>query len=107
MIDITDAAARKIKEVLLEENIPDTKLRMAVQGGGCSGLRYDFTLDDQQADDDFDVEKNGIHVLVDAISAQYVQGSTIDFKKNIGGGEFIITNPNSTGQCGCGSSFAI
>ena len=82
MLTITESAASKIKEVIAEEGNPNLKLRMFVQGGGCSGFSYGFTLDEIQNEDDFNVESDGIHVLVDSMSAQYVSGATVDGKTN-------------------------
>ena len=107
MITITEQAAEKIKDILAEENNPELKLRMFVQGGGCSGFSYGFTLDDVANDDDFDIEKDGIHVLVDAMSAQYVQGAEVDYKEDLHGSQFSIKNPNAQTTCGCGSSFGV
>lgn len=103
---ITDIAADRIKEILLEENNPNINLRVFVQGGGCSGFQYGFTLDEEQNDDDFAVEKNGIKVLVDSMSFQYLNGSVIDFKDDVYGAAFSINNPNAQTTCGCGSSFS-
>ena len=83
------------------------KLRMFVQGGGCSGFSYGFQFDDQVAEDDFDIEKDGIHVLIDAMSAQYLQGAIVKYKEELMGSSFVIDNPNASQQCGCGSSFSI
>jgi iron-sulfur cluster insertion protein len=107
VITITEQAAEKIKDILAEENNPELKLRMFVQGGGCSGFSYGFTLDDVANDDDFDIEKDGIHVLVDAMSAQYVQGAEVDYKEDLHGSQFSIKNPNAQTTCGCGSSFGV
>lgn len=107
MITITEQAAEKIKDILAEENNPELKLRMFVQGGGCSGFSYGFTLDEVANEDDFDIEKDGIHVLVDAMSAQYVQGAEVDYKEDLHGSQFSIKNPTATTTCGCGSSFGV
>jgi iron-sulfur cluster insertion protein len=107
VITITEQAAEKIKDILAEENNPELKLRMFVQGGGCSGFSYGFTLDEMTNDDDFDIEKDGIHVLVDAMSAQYVQGAEVDYKEDLHGSQFTIKNPNAQTTCGCGSSFGV
>jgi len=107
MIIITEHAAEKIKDILAEENNPELKLRMFVQGGGCSGFTYGFTLDEVVNEDDFDIEKDGIHVLVDAMSAQYVQGAEIDYKEDLYGSQFSIKNPTAVSTCGCGSSFGV
>jgi iron-sulfur cluster insertion protein len=107
MIEITDSAMTKISEILTEENNPKVKLRTFVQGGGCSGFSYGFTLDEEQNEDDFLVEKSGTTILVDSMSMQYLQGSTIDYKDELMGASFVINNPNATTTCGCGSSFAV
>lgn len=108
MITITESAADKIREVLAEEGNPDLKLRMFVQGGGCSGFSYGFTLDElPAAEDDWTIEENGVHVLVDSMSAQYLQGATVDFTDDLTGSQFTIKNPNATTTCGCGSSFGV
>lgn len=108
MITITESAASKIKEVLEEEGNPDLKLRMFVQGGGCSGFSYGFTLEElPPADDDWSIEENGVQVLVDSMSAQYLQGATVDYTNDIMGSQFTIKNPNATTTCGCGSSFGV
>ena len=107
MIEITDSAMTKISDILAEENNPKVKLRTFVQGGGCSGFSYGFTLDEEQNEDDFVVEKNGVNILVDSMSMQYLQGSVIDYKDELMGASFVINNPNATTTCGCGSSFAV
>jgi iron-sulfur cluster insertion protein len=107
MLTITESAASKIKEVVIEEGNPDLKLRMFVQGGGCSGFSYGFTLDEIQNDDDFNIEAYGIQVLVDSISIQYVQGAQVDYVEDIQGSQFTIKNPNAQTTCGCGSSFSV
>ena len=100
MITITDSATTKIKDLLAENQ--ETYLRVAVQGGGCSGFTYSFTFDDKQ-EDDFEVD----FVLVDSMSMQYLQGSTIDYKEDLMGNSFSVSNPNATTTCGCGSSFSV
>jgi iron-sulfur cluster insertion protein len=90
---------------LAEENNPQLKLRVFVQGGGCSGMQYGFTLDDTQAEDDWDIESNGVNVLVDSMSGGYLQGAVIDYKDDAMGSSFSISNPNAETTCGCGSSF--
>ena len=104
-INITAAAADKVRELLAEESNPELRLRMFVQGGGCSGFQYGFTFDEAQNDDDFVIEQQGITLLVDALSMQYVQGSTVDYAKSLMGEQFEIKNPQATSKCGCGSSF--
>lgn len=106
-ITVTDAAAGKICEVIAEENNPALMLRMFVQGGGCSGFQYGFTLDDVQAEDDFLIEKNGVKILVDSMSYQYLEGATVDYKDELYGSQFVISNPNAESTCGCGSSFSV
>lgn len=107
MIDITDIALEKIRDILAEENNPNIKLRTFVQGGGCSGFSYGFTLDEMLNEDDFTIEKPGITVLIDSMSMQYLQGATIDYKDGLMGSNFTIKNPNAVTTCGCGSSFSI
>lgn len=108
MITITDSAVEKIKEILAEESDPNLKVRMFVQGGGCSGFQYGFTLDDQGVnEDDFVIEKDGIEILVDSLSSQYVQGAEVDWQESAMGAQFAIRNPNAQTTCGCGSSFSV
>jgi iron-sulfur cluster insertion protein len=106
MITLTDTAIDKIKEIVAEENNPNLKLRVFVQGGGCSGMQYGFTLDEDVNEDDFDLEFSSIKVLIDSMSGQYLQGATIDYKDDIYGASFSISNPNAQTTCGCGSSFS-
>ena len=108
MITVTDSAVTKIKEILKEEDNPDLKVRMFVSGGGCSGMQYGFTLEDQPAnEDDFDLEvAPGVHMLVDAMSGQYVQGAEVEWQESAQGSQFAIKNPNASTTCGCGSSFS-
>lgn len=106
MITITDEAQFKIKDIIAEENSPDLKLRVFVQGGGCSGLTYGFTLDNTINEDDFDLEIGDVHLLVDSMSSSYLTGATIDYKEDQYGSQFTIKNPNATTTCGCGSSFS-
>jgi len=107
MITITDAARSKILDLLVEENNPNLSLRTFVQGGGCSGFNYGFTFDDVMNEDDFEVPLGDFKVLVDAMSMQYLQGASIDYKDEIMRKEFVITNPNAKHTCGCGSSFTV
>lgn len=108
MITITDSAVVKLKEILAEEQDPKMKVRMFVQGGGCSGMQYGFTLDDQGVqEDDFVIEKDGVELLVDAMSSQYVQGAEVDWQESAMGAQFAIKNPNAQTTCGCGSSFSV
>jgi iron-sulfur cluster insertion protein len=107
MINITDSALIKIADLLTEENNPNVKLRTFVQGGGCSGFSYGFTLDEEQHEDDFVIDKDGVIVLVDSMSMQYLQGAVIDYTEDLSGSQFTIKNPNAQTTCGCGSSFSI
>ena len=106
-IEITNSAILKIADILAEENDPLVTLRVFVQGGGCSGFNYGFTLEHDQNEDDFVIKKPGLTMLVDAMSMQYLQGSTVDYKEDLMSSEFVIKNPNATSQCGCGSSFSV
>jgi len=105
MLTVTEAAQTKITDILAEENNPAMRLRMYVQGGGCSGMSYGFTLDEVQNEDDFEIPLNATSVLVDSISMQYVSGAEIDYKDDLSGSQFMINNPNAQTTCGCGSSF--
>ena len=105
-ITIDQSAADKISELLAEENNPDLRLRMFVQGGGCSGFQYGFTFDEQQNDDDFVIEQHNVTMLIDALSMQYLQGSVVSYTKSLMGEQFEIKNPNAQTKCGCGSSFS-
>lgn len=107
MIDVKPSAIAKIKDLLAEENNPDLKLRIFVQGGGCSGFSYGFTFDEIVNEDDFDIEFDGMHLVVDSMSSQYLQGAEVDYTEDIMGSEFKIKNPNAQTTCGCGSSFSI
>jgi len=107
MITITENATIKLRDILAEENNPDLKLRIFVQGGGCSGMSYGFTLDEEQNEDDFALDESGVQVLVDAMSMQYLTGAEIDYRDDLMGSNFSIKNPNAQTTCGCGSSFSI
>ena len=106
MITITEAAKTKIAAVLAEENAPNMKLRMFVQGGGCSGFQYGFTIDDQQNEDDILIGEDGPSVLIDSMSIQYLEDAIVDFKDDLEGARFSIENPQAKSTCGCGSSFS-
>ena len=106
MITLTENAISKLKDLFAEENNPSLKLRTFVQGGGCSGMQYGFTFDEDQNEDDFDFDFDGVPVVVDSMSAQYLQGATIDYKEDLMGASFSIDNPNAETTCGCGSSFS-
>lgn len=105
MITISDSAKLKIADLLAEENNPALHLRVFVQGGGCSGFQYGFTFDEEVGEDDFEIDVDGVRVLVDALSGTYLTGATIDYKEELMGSSFVINNPNATSTCGCGSSF--
>lgn len=105
-LEFTDSAAIKVKTLIEEENNPELKLRVYVQGGGCSGFQYGFTFDEEKQADDTSIEKCGVTLLVDPMSFQYLVGAKIDYKEDLEGARFIINNPNATTTCGCGSSFA-
>lgn len=107
MITISPSAKDKIKDILYDTGNPKLSLRTFVQGGGCSGFSYGFTLDEEQNEDDFEIPLDEFKVLVDSMSMQYLQGATIDYKEELMGSNFVITNPNATSKCGCGSSFGV
>ncbi len=102
----TDAAAGKVKELIDEEGNPGLKLRVFVTGGGCSGFQYGFTFDEATNDEDTSLVKNGVTLLIDPMSFQYLAGAEIDYQEGIEGAQFVIKNPNATSTCGCGSSFS-
>ena len=107
MIDFKQNAVLKVKELIAEEGNPDLKLRIFVQGGGCSGFQYGFTFDELAEEDDFDLEFDGVHLLIDIMSSQYLQGAEVDYVEDISGSQFTIKNPNAQTTCGCGSSFSL
>ena len=102
----TDSAANKVKQLIDEEGNPELKLRVFVSGGGCSGFQYGFTFDEVTNEDDTAMEKNGVTLLIDAMSYQYLVGAEIDYSEGVEGAQFVIKNPNATSTCGCGSSFS-
>jgi iron-sulfur cluster insertion protein len=102
----TDNAAAKVKALIDEEGNAELKLRVFVSGGGCSGFQYGFTFEEKPNDDDTILEKNGVHLLIDPMSYQYLVGAEIDYKEDLEGAQFVIKNPNATTTCGCGSSFS-
>jgi len=105
-IVFTDSAAAKVADLIAEEGNPDLKLRVFVQGGGCSGLQYGFEFDEQTQDGDTCVENQGVKLLVDPMSVVYLSGAEIDYREGLDGAQFVIRNPNATTTCGCGSSFS-
>lgn len=107
IVTMTDSAVSKVRELLSEENNENLKLRMFVQGGGCSGFSYGFTFDEDTNDDDFELNFNGVRLLVDSLSSQYLQGAEIDYVESLNGSQFSIKNPTATTTCGCGSSFGV
>jgi len=103
----TDAAATKVSELIEEEDNPDLMLRVFVSGGGCSGFQYGFTFDEKIEEGDSSVENQGVTLLVDPMSVQYLMGAEIDYKEDLQGAQFVIRNPNASTTCGCGSSFTV
>ncbi|WIM05244.1 MAG: iron-sulfur cluster insertion protein ErpA [Candidatus Nitricoxidivorans perseverans] len=105
-LNFTDSAANKVRELIQEEGNPELKLRVFVTGGGCSGFQYGFTFDEVANDDDTAMEKNGVTLLIDPMSYQYLVGAEIDYTEGLEGSQFVIKNPNAASTCGCGSSFS-
>ena len=103
----TDSAAAKVADLVAEEGNPELKLRVFVQGGGCSGFQYGFTFDEVVNEDDTQMSKNGVTLLIDAMSLQYLMGAEIDYKEDLQGAQFVVANPNASATCGCGNSFAV
>lgn len=103
----TDSAANKVASLIEEEGNPELKLRVFVTGGGCSGFQYGFTFDETINEDDTTMEKNGVKLLIDSMSYQYLVGAEIDYKEDLEGAQFVIKNPQATTTCGCGSSFSV
>ena len=103
----TTAAARKVRELIVEEENDNLKLRVFISGGGCSGFQYGFTFDEELQSGDTEVETDGVTLLVDPMSIQYLTGAEIDYSDGIEGAQFVIRNPNATTTCGCGSSFSV
>ena len=103
----TDAAAGKVRELIAEEGNPDLKLRVYISGGGCSGFQYGFTFDEARAEDDLAIDNEGVTLLVDPLSLQYLAGAEIDYSESLTGAQFVIRNPNAKTTCGCGSSFTV
>ena len=106
-MSFSDAAAAKVRSLILEEENDNLKLRVFVTGGGCSGFEYGFTFDEDVEEDDTSIEKNGVTLLIDALSYQYLAGAEVDFKEDLQGSRFVVNNPNATTTCGCGNSFSI
>jgi iron-sulfur cluster insertion protein len=104
---LTTAAARKVRELIEEEGNPDLKLRVYISGGGCSGFQYGFEFSTAQEEDDLEVQTDGVSVVVDPVSLQYLSGAEVDYSESLHGAQFIIRNPNAKTTCGCGSSFSM
>jgi iron-sulfur cluster insertion protein len=104
-LKISDAALGRVRALLLEEGNPALKLRVSVEGGGCSGFQYDFRLDAARAADDFVLAREGIELLIDPLSMQYLEGAEVDCVEALSGAQFVVRNPNAKATCGCGSSF--
>jgi iron-sulfur cluster insertion protein len=107
VLNFTDAAARKVGQLIEQEGNPGLKLRVYIQGGGCSGFQYGFTFDEETQEGDTAIENGGVVLLVDPMSVQYLTGAEIDYREDLSGAQFIIRNPNATTTCGCGSSFSV
>jgi iron-sulfur cluster insertion protein len=103
----TDAAAKKVHELILDEDNPALKLRVFISGGGCSGFQYGFTFDEKIEDGDSRIENQGVTLVIDPMSVQYLMGAEIDYKEDLQGAQFVIRNPNASTTCGCGSSFSV
>lgn len=103
----TDAAATKVSQLIHDEGNPNLKLRVFISGGGCSGFQYGFTFDEKLEDGDTRVENQGVTLLIDPMSIQYLAGAEIDYKEDLEGARFVIRNPNAATTCGCGSSFSV
>lgn len=106
-ISLSDSALRKVRMLLDEEGNAQLKLRVFISGGGCSGFSYGFTFDDDVAEDDAVISRDGVTLLVDSLSYEYLLGSQVDYKEDLSGAQFVVTNPNAASTCGCGNSFAI
>lgn len=107
VLGFTDSAALKVKELLSEEENPNQVLRVFVTGGGCSGFKYGFNFDEAAAEDDTAVANQGVTLVIDPMSLQYLEGAEVDYKDSAEGAQFVIRNPNATTTCGCGSSFSV
>ena len=106
-VAFTESAAIKVQSLKAEEENDDLKLRVYITGGGCAGFSYGFTFDEEIKEGDTQIEKNGVTLLVDSLSIQYLSGSTVDYKEGLMGSQFVVDNPNATTTCGCGSSFSM
>ena len=106
-IQLTERAVSKVKELISGEGTPDLHLRVFVTGGGCSGFQYGFSFDDEHQDDDTEVVKDGVTVVIDGMSYQYLVGATVDYSESLTGSQFVVENPNASSTCGCGASFSL
>ncbi|HHG8660291.1 TPA: iron-sulfur cluster insertion protein ErpA [Klebsiella pneumoniae] len=106
-LEFTEVAANKVKHLIADEDNPNLKLRVYITGGGCSGFQYGFTFDDQVNEGDMTIEKQGVGLVVDPMSLQYLVGGSVDYTEGLEGSRFIVTNPNAKSTCGCGSSFSV
>ncbi|MCG6900194.1 MAG: iron-sulfur cluster insertion protein ErpA [Gammaproteobacteria bacterium] len=108
-VDVTfsNAAAQKVKRLIEEENNPNLKLRIYISGGGCSGFQYGFSFDEKVGDGDVTVDNDGVSLVIDPMSYQYLIGAEIDYTEGLEGAQFVVHNPNATTTCGCGSSFSV
>jgi len=106
-LNFTDSAADKVRSLIEEEGNPSLKLRIYVSGGGCSGFQYNFAFDEAVNEDDTEIVKNGVSLLIDAMSYQYMDGASVDYQEGLEGARFVIDNPNASSTCGCGSSFSV
>ncbi|MEZ5457681.1 MAG: iron-sulfur cluster insertion protein ErpA [Lysobacteraceae bacterium] len=103
----TESAAHKVRTLIDEEGNPELKLRVYITGGGCSGFQYGFEFDEVQGEDDLSIQRDGVTLLVDPLSLQYLLGAEVDYTESLTGAQFVIRNPNAKTTCGCGSSFAV
>ncbi len=103
----SEAAAKKVASLILEEGNPELKLRVYISGGGCSGFQYGFEFDESQSEDDLALQRDGVTLLVDPLSLQYLMGAEVDYRESLQGSQFVIRNPNAKTTCGCGSSFSV
>ncbi|CUS48254.1 MAG: Fe-S cluster insertion protein ErpA [Idiomarinaceae bacterium HL-53] len=106
-IEFSDAAAKRVFELVSEEENPELKLRVFVTGGGCSGFQYGFTFDEKVNSDDMLIERSGVTLVVDPMSLQYLVGGVVDYEEGLQGSRFFVNNPNATTTCGCGASFSV
>jgi iron-sulfur cluster insertion protein len=106
-VSLTESAARRVAELKRQENVPNAFLRLAVSGGGCSGFQYGFSFDDARQDDDVVFERDGVQLVIDAVSLELVKGAEVDFVEDMMGAAFQVRNPNAASSCGCGNSFSV